>query len=324
MSSHAARPSPNPQNAGTRPVRIAAALGAILVAAAGAWLAGHAIPKSETFTSRRGPVAEVSTGPEVVMPDGSLNQFVQLTSSTGLAVDLRVLRPGGPPVPRPLVVLLAGHRTGRDAVDVVGHPGGIVMAALDYPYRGPEKPRGWSESLRAIPAIQRGLLDTPPAVSVALDWLLTQPWVDPEQVELMGVSLGVPFAAVAGALDDRFRRVWLVHGGIDNRAWLANRLERRIPNPIARQSAATLLHLLAYGESFRPSRWVPRIAPRMVVVVGADADEQMPRTSVEQLFELAREPKELLWSKGGHVDTDRPEIIRQILELARSRIEPQS
>lgn len=286
-----------------------------------AWVLISAIPRSAIFVERRGAVVSVEAGEEVSTPQGYLSRAVRVKATTGLVVDLRVLRPAGPIRPLPLVVLLAGHRTGRDAIDVVGDPGGIVIAAIDYPYHGPEKIRGLAQSLDAIPKIRRGLLDTPPAVSLALDWLITQPWVDRESVELMGVSLGVPFAGVAGALDDRFRRVWLIHGGNDNRAWLANRLERKIGHRVLREPAATLLHALAYGPSFRPERWVPRIAPRAVVVVGADADEQMPRSSVEGLHALAGKPKELLWSEGGHVGTQRPEIVRQLLDLVRSRIE---
>lgn len=313
--------APPPRPARRRRWRLAAVVVAVVLGIPSAWIASHTIPRSSTFTARRGPVVAVQAGNETTTPNGSLSRAVRLTSSTGLVLDLRVLRPSGPARPRPLVVLLAGHRTGRDAIDIVGDPGGIVVAALDYPYHGPEKPRGVAESLRAIPLIQRGLLDTPPAVSVALDWLIAQPWVDRERVELMGVSLGVPFAAVAGALDRRFRRVWLVHGGDDNRAWLANRLETRIASPPVRHIAAALLHLLAHGPSFRPERWVPRIAPRTVAVVGADSDEQMPRASVEGLHALAGEPKELFWSEGGHVSTKRPDIVRQLLILVRRQIE---
>ena len=56
---------------------------------------------------------------------------------------------------------------------------------------------------------------------MALDWLLTLPWVDRERVELVGVRLDVPFAAVAGALDPRFRRVWLMQGGLRSSAQIA-------------------------------------------------------------------------------------------------------
>ena len=289
----------------------------------GGWLISHVPRRDEHFTLLRGPSHSADVGPEAAHARGFVSRAARVTSSTGLAVNLRVLRPAGSgPAQRvPLVILLGGQRTGRDAIDVVGDPGAIAVAALDYPYHGPERPRGVGQSLRAIPAAQDALLDTPPAVSVALDWLLTQPWVDPDRVELMGVSLGVPFAAVAGAHDGRFRRVWLIHGGVDNQAWLAQRLESRIGSPFLRNGTASLLHLLAYGSSFRTEDWVPRIAPRRVVIIGADTDEQMPPARVEALFAAAREPKELLWSKGGHVSTKRHDIVQQLLAMVRTRIE---
>jgi hypothetical protein len=196
----------------------------------------------------------------------------------------------------------------------------MVVAALDYPYHGPEQIRGLAQSLGSVPAIQRGILDTPPAVSVALDWLVGRPWVDPGRVELMGLSLGVPFAAVACALDTRFRGVWLIHGQIENRTWIANRMEDRIANGSLRHAAAWLLDLLAHGASFKTGQWVDRISPRQVIVVGAMEDEQMSRDSVLELFAVASEPKEMLWSTGGHVRPGRQDVVQQLLAMARSRI----
>lgn len=285
------------------------------------WLLSHLVPRPGHFETRRGALAGAEVGPIERHPDGFVSQSVRVASSTGLAVDLRVLRRAAVGEPQALVLLLGGHRTGRDAIEVVKNPGNVVVAALDYPYHGPERPRGLIESLRSVPAIQQGLLDTPPAVLLALDWLITQPFVDPTRVELLGVSLGVPFAAVAGALDPRFRRVWLIHGSADNRAWLASRLEKRIPAPAVRWTAAGLLHLLAHGSTLRTAEWVPRIAPREVVVVGATEDEQMLRSQVKRLHAAAGEPKVLLWSEGGHVGSRRTDIVQQLLSMVRQRIE---
>lgn len=293
------------------------AMGALVIAL---WLLSHLRPRPEVFAERRGPLvnATVESRPE----GGFITDTVRATASTGLVVEFRVLRPVRPVGTRlPLVVILGGHRTGRNAVDILGDPGSIAVAALDYPYHGPERPRGVVQSLQSVPAIQRGILDTPPAVSVALDWLAAQPWVDPARMELMGVSLGVPFAAPAGALDTRFRRVWLVHGGVGNRAWIANRLERKIGNAFLRDRVAGLAHLLAYGSTFKTEEWTAQIAPRAVVVVGAEADEQLPRSAVEALHAAAGEPRELLWSQGGHVQPERTEIVRQLLGMVRTRIE---
>jgi hypothetical protein len=249
---------------------------------------------------------------------------VRVTADTGLSVDLRVLRPGGPVRALPLIVILGGHRTGRDAVDIVGDPGPLVVAALDYPYRGPEKPRGWRQILSTIPAVQRALLDTPPAVSLALDWLVRQPEVDPAKVEIVGVSLGVPFAAVAGALDPRFRRAWLIHGGADIRRLIEHNLRIRVPNDWLRARTADLVYLLAYGPTFEPERWVPRIAPRAVVVIGAADDERLPPDKVRRLHAVAGEPKELIWTQGSHINPDRPEVVQQLLAIVRSRVLPPS
>jgi dienelactone hydrolase len=169
----------------------------------------------------------------------------------------------------------------------VGNPGPVVVAALEYPYEGPDRPRGWTGILRAIPAIQRALFDTPAAISLALDWLVEQPWTDPTRVELVGASLGVPFAAIAGAQDPRFRRVWLIHGAAGNRRLLEYNLRPRIPNRWLRHGAANLLYLLAYGPTFEPTRWVPRIAPRAVVIIGAADDERLPRDQVQRLYDVA-------------------------------------
>jgi dienelactone hydrolase len=296
---------------------------AVVLAGIGFWVVDQLSPRDDSFVQRRGTLVSAEVSPDDPAGRAFVSEAVHLTADTGLEVDLRVLRPpDSPGQRRPLVVILGGHRTGRDAVDLVGDPGVVAVAALDYPYHGPDKPSGWWESLCTIPAAQRGLLDTPPAVFLAMDWLLTQPWVDPARIELVGVSLGVLLAAVAGAGDPRFRRVWLIHGGAGIRGWIEHNLRDRIPTRRLRTAAADLLYVLAYGPTFEPRRWVGRISPRPVVIIGAASDEQLPRELVEQLFAAAGQPKELLWTQGTHVNPDRPEVIQQLLGMARERMVP--
>ena len=288
------------------------------------WLLDHLRPRHARFETRHGSLesAEV-TELEAPFPD-VLATSVRARSGTGLEVEFRVLRPANIAEPVPLLVLLGGHRTGRRAVELVGDPGPVVVAALDYPYDGSDKIRGVLEAVNSVGRIQRALLDTPPAVSVALDWLIEQPWVDSGRVELVGVSLGSPFATVAGALDERFRRVWILHGGADNREWLANTLKRKIPSDPLRAVVARILHLLAHGASFDTETWVARISPRPVVIVGAKEDESLTRENVARLHAAAGEPKELLWTEGRHVHPKRHEIIRELLDIVLSRVQDES
>lgn len=283
------------------------------------WLAWGTRPDFGQFEARR--TNPVSAEAEAVQPEtgGFVSQSVRVTGASGLQVDLRVLRSGDAAGPRPLVIILGGHRTGRDAVDLLGAPGPFVVAALDYPYAGPERPRGVTQSLAAIWHGRTAFQETPAAVWLALDWLLAQPHIDPARVELVGVSLGVPFAALAGALDPRFRRVWLIHGGAGNREWIEHNLKPRLASDRWRSLAGGLLHRLAHGAALEPAHWVQQISPRPVVVIGAREDRRLPVHLVERLYAAASEPKELIWTDGGHVDR-RPEAIRPLLEMVRARL----
>jgi dienelactone hydrolase len=270
------------------------------------------------FDDRKGRVATVHrTGTSVVGEDRLTE--VSLVSSSGLRVELTVRVPPGPVGPRPLVVMLAGQGTGRDAVRYTASTRGIVVAALSYPYYG-DKDAGTLALILDLPAIQRALLDTIPAVMLATDWLTEQPYVDPRRVELAGGSFGAFLVPVAGALDPRFRRVWLVHGGGDPALVLEHGLRENIRFRPARRLAARLLAAVAYAHHLAPEHWVGRIAPRPVIVISASDDESIPRESVAKLHAALGRPSEVIWMSGGHVTPSRETIIESITDLVFERI----
>ena len=232
---------------------------------------------------------------------------------------MRVLRPAAWDAPMPVILLIGGHRTGRQAVDLLEEPGPLVVAAVDYPVDDTGL-RSLADFLIHQRRVGQGLLDTPPALSLAVDWLAGQPWVDPERIEIAGVSFGAPFAAVAGAVDPRFRRVWIVHGAADNRRWIEHNLAPHVEQEWLRGPVAWLLHLVAYGPSLRTEEWVARIAPRPVIVAGAREDERVPRELVRRLYEAAGEPREIVWTEGGHVGTHRSEVMAALVGLLRARV----
>jgi fermentation-respiration switch protein FrsA (DUF1100 family) len=256
---------------------------------------------------------------------GHLVERLRLRASSGLEVELAVKRPvdGGTrpePLRRPLVVLLGGLETGRDAVDLVADTRGTVIAALSYPYRDdPTKLHG-PRVLLAVPAARAAILDTPPAILLALDHLLAQPYVDPRRVEFVGVSLGATFAVVAGALDPRCRRVWSVHGAGDLRLLIASGLRRTIPWAPLREEVAALAYLCGAGPSVAPERWVGRIAPRPFVMLNGRDDERLPRRAILALYDRAREPKELVWLAGPHVEPERRQVVEDLVDRVLRRV----
>jgi len=300
--------------------RILFILAALVLVAISLYALELAVPKHDYFGERAGTIKHAQASELLV--DDTVEHSVLLTSSSGLAVDMRVTRPAvADGIMMPLVILLGGQRTGKDAVDLVGQHSGIAFAAIDYPYTGPRSINGFWQSIRSVPAIQQAFIDAPPALSLALTWALQQEWVDPDRIELVGVSLGVPFAAVAGAVDPRFTRVWLLHGGGDNVAWVDHAARRSIENDTVRRIAASTAMFLVYGNSFDTPEWIAQISPRPVVIVAACDDDFVPREAQLPLVEAAAHPDvELIWMDGQHIKPGRSEELQQLLGLVTGRI----
>jgi dienelactone hydrolase len=290
-------------------VVLAAVVGGVL------WLLRDPQPR---FQARRAPIASVAEGaPEV--EQGFALTPARIVATSGLTVDLIVRRglaeAGGK---LPLVVILGGHYTGREAARMVGDTRGVVVAAVSYPFDGDPRPDA-STFLRQIPRIRAAFLDTPPALMLALDYLLRLPGIDSARVELVGVSLGAPFACIAGALDPRFRRVWAVHGSGGSFAPLEMSMRRSIASAPVRIAAAATANVIIAGPRLAPERWVPRIAPRPFVMVNASGDERLPREAIESLYRSARQPKRLIWMSGGHVRRDAP-TIQRLVEIVLAEV----
>ena len=280
-----------------------------------------AVPKHDYFLERRGTLVRQYI--LAASENGVVQKSVQLESSSGLEVDMRLLRPiTAPDETLPVIIVMGGEGTGKDAVDLVGAPQGVAYLALDYPYRGDQELDAFWESITAIPAIQQAFLDSPPAMSLALDWAEQQAWFDSDNVELVGASLGVPFTAVAGAIDERFTRVWLLHGGAENVPWVMHVGRRYIENEFLRGIVARGALLLVYGNSFEAIDWIPKIAPRPLVIVAAKDDDFVPREAQEP-FIVAAESEfiELVWTEGQHIRPTRREELRQLLDVVLSRID---
>lgn len=289
---------------------------AVLTAAAAlAWLRWDAgQPREQWFAERHGQIRATSVE-HLNAGQRQAAASVRLTSDSGLEVSLRVIRDASARDPLPVLVVLGGHRTGSSAVELFGEVGKRAVVALDYPYNGPQRVQGLVEAAQAIPLIRKAFLDTPPAVSLALDWLHDQPWVDTSRIIMVGASLGVPFAATAAARDDRLAGLLLVHGAADNRLWLQQNIARRVGAKFLQPAVATLLHWLAYGPVFSTKEHVAALAPRPVLIVGAREDERTPSDQTEALFDAAREPKMLRWTEGPHLDPGRSDIIEDVLEI---------
>jgi dienelactone hydrolase len=288
----------------------------VLLAAAVLWLRWDAgRPLDDYFAERRGTLV----GGQVLdgSPDGrQVSELVRITSTSGLQVRVRAIRDGQSRAKLPVLIVLGGHRTGSDAANLFGEVDGRAVVAMDYPYDGPEKVRGIGQTLSTLPLARRAMIDTPPAVSLVVDWLEKQPWADASRIGVVGASLGVPFAALAAADDERIGAALLVHGAADNLRWIETQVARRNDAKLLHRPVATLVWWLAHGPTFDTAENVARIAPRPVLIIGAQDDERTAAWQTEALFDAAGEPKRLRWTEGQHIEPDRAEIVQALLAIA--------
>lgn len=296
---------------------------AVLVALATAgtlWLLRDPRPY---FVQRRSQLVSADEGPEI-RDAGHVSRSVTLRAANGLRVDLLLRYPARAASrvttheSRPVFLILGGYRTGDRAAALIEDTRGAIIAAMSYPYHGPLNPKGLAV-LPLVPAIREAILDTPPSVLLAIDYLRSRPDVDSTRIELVGASFGVPFVTIAAAMDPRVSRLWLVHGAGRPLSLIERGLERSIPWAPLRWPVAQLANVLASGPRLAPEKWIARVAPRPVIMINATEDERLPRAAIDVLHASARQPKEVIWLPGEHVQPNREAIIQSLVETVLTR-----
>lgn len=138
-------------------------------------------------------------------------------------------------------------------------------------------------------------------VKVAVEYLLSRPDVDPNRIGVQGTSLGAVTGLLAAAESPAVRGVVAespfssLHAVIDY-AFDHGQEGVSVPSfpflPVSKRICQTRL-----GVDFdlvNPLSIIASISPRPVLLIDTTQDDLLPRRSVQELFEAAREPK-MLW-----------------------------
>jgi hypothetical protein len=240
---------------------------------------------------------------------------VRLRSTDGLTATGQLLQPPSPS--RAAAVLLQNGRELNSAALQYLPPdfGDVVVLSLDYPEELPYAISVSDLILRADD-LRRAAARIPRTFSLAADYLVARTDVDPARVIMVATSFAVPFATQTAALDDRFANVALIYGAGRMQDVLAANLTLR---PSFLRGAAAWLAMRPFA-GFAPERYIGRIAPRPLIMVNGIDDPQMPRNAVEALYEAAREPKDLIWLRTGHLLPSDSALIRQLVDTALARL----
>jgi hypothetical protein len=245
---------------------------------------------------------------------------MELVSTSGLKVEITIRTPTGVKDKLPVALLLGGVGTGRNACQIIPAIHHVICVSLSYPYYGKKHLNDLGFILN-IRQIQQTVKDTPPAIMLTLDYILSQKYSDHEQVELLGVSFGSYFISIPAVLDQRVTRVWIAHGAAEPFKSMSHNYKKESSFKFFNNLLAYMVGYAIGSEYVDPVKWVGRISPRPVIMINARSDTTFPASSIAALHNAARDPKEIIWTKGVHITPSRKDVVRTLTDIVLNRIE---
>ena len=243
-----------------------------------------------------------------------LTHSVEIVDRRGEALRFEVRRPATEEAPIPVLVILAGLKTGHRTLDRLPDCGPNALVAYAYPYDR-ERWRTQTSFARGMVAwrMARRVADQ---IATLLEWLKRQSWCDAERVSLCGGSLGaILLPMILRDLQTRgssVRSAVFAYGGAGrvSLAWLSLR-----HRSLVLASIGALLALL-FLRRIEPARHLPHLEGDFLVISSPD-DELVPKRCASRFEALLSEPKHIVHLSGEHLGTHRPDLLESVIETAR-------
>jgi dienelactone hydrolase len=223
---------------------------------------------------------------------GIRRERLSFQSTSGVRVTAIVFQGVGTAGVKPpaLIMLHPGTPTGKESMiqmaELLSRAGWTILS-MDLEYFGERSTQlftTFSQSDRheklynQPPLYLAWTTQTVKDVGRAIDFLVSQRGVDARRTGIFGASRGAIVATIVAGADRRVSPVILDYGG--------------------HFDAVENGHLSAAC----PANYIGRIAPRPLLMINGTEDVVMNKNaSVDPLFKLARQPKQIIWTDGGHM-----------------------
>ncbi|MBN1826663.1 MAG: alpha/beta hydrolase [Candidatus Eisenbacteria bacterium] len=242
------------------------------------------------------------------VPEESGITPVRLGGAEGERVEGLLLPPREGEGARLAILLLGGVGTGKEAVRLIDPIPGAAVLSIDYPLKEKLPGNRLLDKAASLPGLVGGAAESARASALALRYLRAREGT--ERVVVVGVSLGVPYAALLAARCEEVDAAALLHGGGDVSRIVARALP--IPERLRGFGGDALGRLIAPLD---PARFAGAISPRPLLLVNAEDDPRIPPRSIRALHDAAREPKTIVMLEGGHVLPEKRDLVRGLMKI---------
>lgn len=220
----------------------------------------------------------------------------------------------------PCIILmhgLGGNKTMFKAMWPMLTAQGYALFAIDAANHGDRKGPD-TEAIFGVNAYysRDALAQTVVDLRRAVDYLESRPDIDPNRIGYIGASMGGILGAIFAGVEPRVKApVLLVAGG--NYKVL---MEKSVLSPLRAIEGQNdrVAQALKAMDAVDPVHYVGMISPRPVLFINGDADDVVPPDSNRALHEAAREPKEIVWYKGGHIPP--PTMLVKVTEWLNKHV----
>jgi dienelactone hydrolase len=235
---------------------------------------------------------------------------VMFDSANGERVPALLCVPRAPDPPFPCIILLHGLGQDKSLIDDI-HPryvtGGYAMICIDSQYRGERERPGTSFISFNMFETRQTFAQTIVDARRAVDFLESRNEINPDQIVLLGASMGGVLGATAAGHEPRIRGALLLYAGGNLRRLLAE-------STIIYPRTTWWRSALAWGSGIvlrevDPLRHICQISPRPVLMINGSRDTVVPPRCAEELFAAAGEPKEIIWHDSDHIGLDGMELV---------------
>lgn len=205
----------------------------------------------------------------------------------------------------PCVILMHGLGSRKEDLIPLWFPllaQGYAVFSIDAPYHGEREPKdkNFRQVFRYPVRTREMFIHTVIDLRRGVDYLIQRPDIDPTRIGYVGFSMGAITGAVFAGIDTRIKAPVLVVGG-GNWASIAKGSEVNHEPPVLKNDPTHLAELASTLAPVDPILWIGQISPRSVLMINGNSDRVIPKEAAKALHAAAKEPKEVLWYKGGHL-----------------------